>query len=716
MGRASSKMDEKDKVTMYNYTHNNTVITVFDNGRIAATAKNGSNIGLPDSSCPPFELCADGKTLTLSGDDLTLEAVSENEDGITVTYICRNSGVRVDTCLVFVPGTSVVVQTNKVTNISDKKVKLTHFSSAQVELIAHNEGLQWYKNDSIRVHICHSKWQGEAQWQSFKPYEIGLYPTSSHSSERAAFRIGTSGSWSTANFYPMTVIEDAVSGNSWFLETEGSHNWNIKFTTFGGFYAGNFTVEAISCDENNGGWFYDLDAGKSYTAERAFWGIARGGFEEAAGELIKFKRYDSTKIFADKIPVVFNVCIDGIWCKPTPEKLLPLIDRAKDAGCEYFIIDAGWSKTANADLSADPLKDVYVGDWLPKDVYKDMSLKALVKRINDSGMTAGIWLELDCVEDSAYGYTLDDNAVLKRHGNIIGGKRAFYNFENEKVRKYLADRVDELYNMGFRYIKNDYNQSTGTGADNNANGSLAEGNIANANAFYSFIDEICAKYPDLVIENCGSGGLREDNKMLRRFEAQSTSDQEIYLNNVSIVSGSSSIMPSEKAGMWAYPYPAYFKVADNFEVDEEYERSMADGCETVFNMVNAMTAVPFVSGRIDLCDSFNFSLIKAGIECYKRVREYIPKSLPVYPLGMCRLNDNRNYAYGLLSDTRLLLSAWNIDSDNTHFECDLSKYIKDGKVLNTYFAPDSIKYEWHGNKLSIDFLKKKSAIFFEIEI
>lgn len=691
---------------MYSFAHNNMSIKVPDNGRLVVTAENGNDTCLPDSSRPPFELCVDGKTL--SNDDFSLEAARESKDGIIISYICKNYGVRVDTSLVFVPGTRVVVQTNKVTNISDKMVKLTHFSSAIVELVAHNSELPWHKNDGIRVHICHSKWQGEAQWQSFRPYELGLYPASTHPWERESFRIGTSGSWSTANFYPMTVIEDSTSGNAWFIETEGSHNWNIKFTTYGGYNSGNFTVEAVSCDENNGGWFYDLAAGEAYTAERAFWGIARGGFEEAARELVKFKRYDSTRGFKGEIPVIFNVYMDCIWGKPTPEALLPLIDSAKEAGCEYFVIDGGWCKTANAERG--------VGDWIPKDMYKDMPLEALVKKINDSGMIAGIWIELDAVEASAYGYNLDSNAVLKRHDNVIGGWRAFYNFENEKVRKYLAARVDELYNMGFRYIKNDYNQSTGTGSDNNVNGSLAEGNIANANAFYSFIDEIRAKYPDLIIENCGGGGLREDNKMLRRFEVQSTSDQELYLNNVSIVSGSSSIMPGEKAGIWAYPYPAHFEVADNFEADREYVKSMADGCETVFNMVNAMTAVPFVSGRIDLCDSFNMSLIKSGIECYKRIRKYIPESLPVYPLGMCRINDNKNYAYGLLSDTRLLLSAWNIDCDNTHLECDLSKYIKGGKVLSTYFAPDSVKYEWHGNRMSVDFLKKNSAIFFEIEI
>jgi hypothetical protein len=31
-----------------------------------------------------------------------------------------------------------------------------------------------------------------------------------------------------------------------------------------------------------------------------------------------------------------------LWGDPTEEKELPLIDAAAEAGCEYFVIDAGW--------------------------------------------------------------------------------------------------------------------------------------------------------------------------------------------------------------------------------------------------------------------------------------------------------------------------------------------------------------------------------------
>lgn len=125
-------------------------------------------------------------------------------------------------------------------------------------------------------------------------------------------------------------------------------------------------------------------------------------------------------------------------------------------------------------------------------------------------------------------------------------------------------RVAYVYNVGYRYIKNDYNLSAIVGCTNNFDGnSPAKGLIENTNAFYDFIDSLYRNFLELIMENCSSGALREDNKTLRRFSLQSTSDQEIYINNPSIVMGSEAIMPPEKSGLWVYPYPSDSIVREN---------------------------------------------------------------------------------------------------------------------------------------------------------
>jgi alpha-galactosidase len=285
---------------------------------------------------------------------------------------------------------------------------------------------------------------------------------------------------------------------------------------------------------------------------------------------------------------------------------------------------------------------------------------------------------------------------------------------NEKVREYLKSRVREYYDMGYRFIKNDYNQNTGIGATNTYNGSsCAEGLIRNTDAFYSFINELYAEFPDLVIENCGSGAMRDENKTLRRFALQSTSDQEIYYNNPSIIIGSSILMPPEKAGIWSYPYPTTFLGHATFVPTEEFMAERADGKETAFNTVSTLMGVFYQSGRIDVADEKNLSLVKEGVEIYKRTRKYHAISRPVYPTGLCNINERKVASFGLLSSERLLLAVWNICDTDSDVSLDLAKYVGENATIVTSYAAED-----YGTKLSGGILTSTmtpmSATFLEI--
>ena len=99
-------------------------------------------------------------------------------------------------------------------------------------------------------------------------------------------------------------------------------------------------------------------------------------------------------------------------------------------------------------------------------------------------------------------------------------------------------------------------------------------------AYLSWLDTIFETYPDLVIENCSSGGMRIDYAMLSRHSIQSTSDQEDYIKYATIAANAPSGLTPEQAAIWSYPMT---------EGDEE---------ETIFNMVNAILLRIHQSGHI----------------------------------------------------------------------------------------------------------------------
>ena len=691
-----------------------TELIIYPNGKFTVCSKENSNLfySKNPNNTSNFEINICGEKLNL--DAIKYTGLKKNDGGIELSYECKKYNFQIVTKLEFSDKSNTVIQTNKVKNNGVEPIKLTRFSSALIEDITYGQDVPWYKNQDITVNICHSKWQGEGQWKQYSLSELGIYPTTIHGNERESYKINSVGSWSTANFYPLVIIEDKRYGFTWFMETEGSHNWYIKIFAYGGYNSQGLGLEASSCDEANG-WYYDLKPGEEYSAERAFFGAVSGKFEDAVADLLVFKRSDSTVGFRDcELPVVFNDYMNCVWNIQDPKLILPLVDKASEAGCEVFCIDGGWCENHNGA----PGK----GDWLPKNKYYDLSgLKKIADYIKQKNMIPGIWLELESCQNTAYGYSMENDSILKRYDTAIGGWMGFYNFSNPNVCKYLTNKIEALYNIGFRFVKNDYNASIGIGATNNYDGeSPAEGAIVNANAFYDFVDSLYEKFPDIIIENCGSGALRCDNKMLRRCSLQSTSDQEFYYNNPSIAMGSMANMPPEKAGIWAYPYPAAYPYVNGeyvpFAPDNEYSEKMTDGKETVFNMVTAMTGYLYLSGRIDYCDENNFAFIKEAIDFYKRIRRYIPVSRPIFPIGMIGINEKKTAALGLLSNGKLLLAVWNITEAKKTVMVPLENYINPNRKISVNSVyPASVKYNIFQKNIEPE-LDSLEAAYFEINI
>lgn len=696
---------------MKKYTHNNIEVLIYDIGFYAIGQKGNNDLLLHGPvGRSNFEVAVPGKKQIYLGEGgFSFQGVKESDKGLELTYRSDADSLEVTVELDFIKDTDLIVQSCRAKNIGNETVTLTKFSSAIIDRVASSEDISWDKNPSLKIHLCHNKWQGEAQWVSYSPKDLGLYAGSIHPWERASYKLHSVGSWPACNFFPLVIVEDTEHGNAWFVETEGAHSWQIKLSCYGGYVKPSLAIEASGCDETNGGWFIELAAGEEYSTERAFYGVTGGGFEEAVAQLIKFKRADSVQNHKNGYPpVFFNDYMNCVWGNQDPEIITKLIDKAAEVGCEYFVIDGGWESNSGGDG---------LGDWIEKpSLYSKITIADLAKKIIKKGMVPGIWFELEsCNKSTAYGATLDDDALLKRYGASVGhDDRCFYNLTNPKVRQYLKSRVREYYDMGYRFIKNDYNQNTGIGCTNTYEGSsCAEGLIRHSKAFYSFIDELYEEFPDLVIENCSSGAMRGDNKTLRRFALQSTSDQELYYNNPSIIMGSTALMPPEKAGNWSYPYAASFDKHMSFNCDDAYMKTQADGKETVFNTVNTLMGVFYQSGRIDRADPKNTALIKEGISIYKRIRKYHKISRPVYPLGMHSINVKEPAVLGLLSDNRLMLAIWNIQDTRENISLDLTKYVGQNAAIETIYSAEDYSCSLLCGRFSAK-MTDMSALFVEI--
>ncbi|MCE5259452.1 MAG: alpha-galactosidase [Chloroflexi bacterium] len=601
--------------------------------------------------------------------EMRLEYIAEEPGNLLMRYVHTASKLAVLVELHAIPSAAVIRQTTTAINEGNTPLTLTHLSSACLQGLA-SDGLRaWDDPSKLRLHYCRQAWEGEGQWRQSGIEELGLYRTSVHPCGTAV-HLSSIGSWSTASYLPMAVLEDLETGKVWNWQIEASSSWHMELgyrAAWSG-NAGGLFMDVDAASERHTGWSKTLAPGERFTAAPAAWGCTSGGFTQAIEQLTRYRRMVLKPQPADtkEPPLMFNDYMNCLWGDPTAEKLLPLIDAAAAVGAEGFCIDAGWFAPRAGSWGNG------LGDWRPSpDRFGELGLEGILRYIKNKGLIPGLWLEMEvCGEDAALAAKPDGWFLLNHGRRIGGGSRWFLNFTNPEVCAYLQGVIDRLVEMGVGYIKNDYNACIGPQVAN-VNSGGADGLLQHSRAFYNFIDKVRDRHPRLIIENCGSGAMRSDYAALAHFHLQSSSDQEIHTLYPSIIAGSLAAVLPEQLGVWAYPWPLLFPHKDNADIlqSDTYRAQMADGEQTVFNMVSGLCGNMYLSGHIDCADAFNQALIREGTALYKSERPFITRSHPLWPSGMPRFMDADTWvSVGLTDDeSRILLAVWRLASAASEF-------------------------------------------------
>ena len=596
-----------------------------------------------------------------------------------------------------------VRQRTTLTNTGGAPLTAEVVSSAYVTGIGKGGVKPWAKNRFL-IYYTHSCWTGEAQWRCLTAEAAGLYKTYNHGTQ-SSFRLMSQGSWSTCYHEPVIVIVDTELNKAWYAEIECGHGWCIDVGIRGYQDDTELCVLLSDCFIRNDGFSVELQKGQSQTTCYSLLGSIDGGFEEAVAELTRARRHVMKTGFDNGVPpLCYNDYMNSLWALPTKDKSLPLIDAAAKAGCEYYIMDAGWYG-----VNKNEMKDL--GMWEVDDsIFGDIGLQGIFDYVYSKGMKPGIWFEFESVGAESEIIKKHPEYLLTRNGHALNGARALFDFRAAGVREHIRARIKRLYDMGVRYIKNDYNMTTGAGVDPNGAASLHD----HARAFYDFIDGIRAEFPDLIIENCGSGAMRADMETLSHFHLQSVSDQEDYFRLPSIVSGKQASIPPERCGIWAYPYPVNIRYRETFTPSKEFTERFTDGKVTVYCMTTGLMGLMYLSGRIDCADEYNTALIKEAADIYKAARGYIVKSVPVYPTGTFDIDntDVTSFALHDKEDRVLMLSVWNNTDWNLKKQIDLSKYVT-GKpeIIKAYPNIKGYKAELSEKALSAELPTGKSALY-----
>lgn len=545
------------------------------------------------------------------------------------------------------------------------------------------------RDEKMLLSIPHTGWQSELQWRTYRLPELGL----SHMTDRSSKRITCSntGSWSTAEHVPMAVLENREAGSSlyWQIEHNGSWHWEIMDQN------DYLTLLISGPTEHDNHWWISLAPEQSFVSVPVAVGAVAGGFEQAVGQLTVYRRRIRRPNADNRdLRIIFNDYMNCLWGSPTTAKLLPLIDAAAEAGCEYFCIDAGWYAPGEWWDG--------VGEWLPSSERFPEGIKYVLDYIRGKGMVPGLWLELEVmgIRSPKLAET-DDSWFFMRHGKrVMDRSRYQLDYRNPQVIAHANEVIRRLVeDYGVGYIKMDYNINAGIGTERAAD-SYGDGLLQHNRAYLAWLDGIFARYPDLVIENCSSGGMRMDYAMLSRYSIQSTSDQEDYVNYAAIAAASPSALAPEQSAIWSYPLR---------EGDDE---------EVVFNMVNALLLRVHQSGHLAELNPRRRALVKEALDYYKLIRKDIPEAFPFWPLGLPKREDHW-MSLGLRRTEKpvIYLAVWRVGGDASSQVLSLPELR--GEELSIRCAyPQNFEGTWNwdalAGELKVTLPQARSARLFEI--
>lgn len=599
----------------------------------------------------------------------------------------KNDVLEVETHYRFYKDVQAVSCFNIVKNTCKNPINITYLSSF------HQLGVLPINDKNTYLYQATNSWHEEAQWQKHRLFDLGIFNGNGFTSMKR-YCLNNTGSWSTKEYLPMIVLENKRKKCSTLVQLENNGSWHLEI----GDFIGQVYLSASGPEFNDNQWLTELKPNDAFETVHVTLSFGED-FEETIQEITKARRMmrrPSNDL--DTLPVIFNDYMHALWDTQTTETILPLVDVAKEVGCEEFCIDAGWFAKGSSwwDL---------VGEWKEEPSnFPNGGLKYVIEYIKSKGMKAGIWIEIEAVGiNSLIVNQMKDGWLFQTNGiNNINNGRYQLNFANPEVYKHAMNVIDEmmrLYNLD--YLKIDYNVDCGPGSDYQSD-SLGDGLLKHNRAYIKWLNEVMDKYPNLTIENCGSGGCRMDYEILKYCPIQSTSDQTDYRKYPYLACNVLTACTPEQAAVWSYPLNDYEKVMPTDEV-------------VVMNMCNAMLGRIHLASFINKLPKRQLDIIKEGIRYYKSLVEYKKNALPIFPHGTSRFFD-KEVVGGLSYGNRIILGVWNTSNRPRKVRVNLRKYrIKDAKVGYPISLKTKYQFDEAKQVLIVSFDDNFGARIFELE-
>ncbi len=223
------------------------------------------------------------------------------------------------------------------------------------------------------------------------------------------------------------------------------------------------------------------------------------------------------------------------------------VDAAARMGFEVCTLDAGWFGPSDPGTHWYD----YRGDWNHVNTARFPSgLRALADHVHARGMAFGLWCEIEALGKDARLAREHPEFIATRNGERLG----YVCFGNPAVEDWAVATLSRLIDAySLDWIKLDFNLDPGAGCDRADHGhESGDGLAAHYRGYYRALQRVRARYPQIILENCSSGGLRIDLGILRRTLPTFLSDPDMPAHGLQLIWGASTLLAPSAWLHWGW--------------------------------------------------------------------------------------------------------------------------------------------------------------------
>lgn len=298
-----------------------------------------------------------------------------------------------------------------------------------------------------------------------------------------------------------------------------------------------------------------IAAGETYVSPKVHMGALFGTLDDAVNATYDHIR----KSVLNLSEANGDACLIGAGMGPehdmSVETSKSFADQMGSLGGEIFLVDAGWYCPPGKEASEWWAR---TGDWdFDKDRYPN-GIEELIDYVHSIGMKFGLWMESERLGANAKICKEHPEWFKKRpFGETIPGFIDFTNPEavawvESEIARIISDYKLDLFRVDYNINSDQYNYVKDTAR-------YEYGTVKHYEAVSAMYERLKKRFPNVIFENCASGGGRLDLDILRSFNHSWVSDEQKAPMAQYITNGLSLVLPPERldrlvSGMGCHAY------------------------------------------------------------------------------------------------------------------------------------------------------------------